>query len=239
MRNVPDVSLNADPRTGYSVYFSDPVNGPDWFVIGGTSAAAPLWAAFTALVNQQRVVGGRPLLGFPNPTLYQIAAGPNYGTDFHDIADGSNNLFFNAGPGYDNATGWGSFNGANLLNELGGTAEGQAGTTLTLTSSQNPSPIGQSVTITATVLAASGSTTPTGTVQFAIDGTSSGSPVTLDGNGNVTDTEANLTQGTHTITAVYTPTGAFNSSNGSLTQTIVRRPGRQLAVRFSVGQRQQ
>ena len=46
-RNVPDVSLNADPDTGYSIYY----NG-QWTIYGGTSCAAPLWAAFTARVNQ-------------------------------------------------------------------------------------------------------------------------------------------------------------------------------------------
>ncbi len=53
-RNVPDVSLNADPATGYSIYF-----GGSFTVVGGTSTAAPLWAGFTALVNQQRQTLGQ------------------------------------------------------------------------------------------------------------------------------------------------------------------------------------
>ena len=48
-RNVPDVALNADPDTGYSIYFDG-----QWQLYGGTSCAAPLWAAFTACINQQR-----------------------------------------------------------------------------------------------------------------------------------------------------------------------------------------
>jgi subtilase family serine protease len=109
-RNVPDVSLDSNPNTGYSVFY----NG-SWDVYGGTSCAAPLWAAFTALVNQQRQARKQADLGFPNTAIYQIATGTHYSAGFHDIADGSTNLYYPATRGYDNATGWGSFNGANLL----------------------------------------------------------------------------------------------------------------------------
>jgi kumamolisin len=113
MRNVPDVSFNSDQYTGYSVYYKG-----GWWIYGGTSCASPLWAAFTARVNQQRTASGNSLLGFANPLLYQIAAGSKYNTDFHDIADGSTNLYYRAVMGYDNATGWGSLNGAALLADL-------------------------------------------------------------------------------------------------------------------------
>jgi kumamolisin len=116
-RNVPDVSLNADQYTGYSIFY----NG-GWWIFGGTSCSAPLWAAFTARVNQQRAAGGNPPLGFANPSLYQIGTGAHYGTDFHDVADGSTNLYYKAVAGYDNSTGWGSFNGANLLADLAPTS---------------------------------------------------------------------------------------------------------------------
>ena len=116
MRNVPDVSLNADPDTGYSVYHTGQGDN-GWTVYGGTSCAAPLWAAFTARVNQQRAANGIPPLGFANPSIYQIATGISYGDDFHDITQGTN-IVYHAGAGYDNATGWGSFNGADLLADL-------------------------------------------------------------------------------------------------------------------------
>lgn len=114
MRNVPDVSLNADPDTGYAIYF----NG-GWSVFGGTSCAAPLWSALAALVNQQRASNLSPL-GFANPALYAVAQANNYATsaDFHDVADNSTNGFYAAVLGYDNATGWGSFNGAALISDL-------------------------------------------------------------------------------------------------------------------------
>ena len=115
MRNVPDVSLNADPNSGYSIYY----NG-GWYIYGGTSCAAPLWSAFTALVNQQRATAGKASLGFANTPLYTVGVGTNYTTDFHDIADSSTNLYYKAVTGYDLATGWGTFNGANLLTDLAG-----------------------------------------------------------------------------------------------------------------------
>jgi len=114
-RNVPDVSLDADPNTGYSIYY-----GGGFTIFGGTSCAAPLWAAFTALVNQKRAELGSGPLGFANPAIYRLAASSAYANDFHDIADGSTNLFYPAVTGYDDATGWGTFNGANLLNDLSG-----------------------------------------------------------------------------------------------------------------------
>jgi len=111
-RNVPDVSLNADPNTGYSIYY----NG-QWTIFGGTSCAAPLWAAFTACVNQELAANQKPVLGFANPALYALAAGSTYAVDFHDITSGDN-LHYTANKGYDNATGWGSFNGSNLFASL-------------------------------------------------------------------------------------------------------------------------
>lgn len=113
MRNVPDVSLNADPSVGYAIYM-----GGTWTIYGGTSCAAPIWAAFTALVNQQRATHGLAALGFPNPYFYVIGESSTYTNDFHDIRDGSNNLYYDAIPGYDDATGWGTMNGQNLFDEL-------------------------------------------------------------------------------------------------------------------------
>lgn len=111
-RNVPDVSLNSDPNTGYSIYH----NG-QWEIFGGTSCAAPLWAGFTACVNQQLMSTQQPVLGFANPLLYAIGAGPLSATDFHDVSSGSN-LYYPAQANYDNATGWGTFNGADLFSTL-------------------------------------------------------------------------------------------------------------------------
>ena len=85
---------------------------------GGTSFAAPMWAGYMALVNQQAVANGSSPLGFINPIIYTLGLGSSYGTDFHDITSGSNG--YSAVTGYDLATGWGSPNGTGLINALAG-----------------------------------------------------------------------------------------------------------------------
>ena len=110
-RGVPDVAGDADPNTGYQVR----VDGSD-MVIGGTSAVAPLWAGLTALLNQQ--LGRR--VGFLNPVLYGELS-----SDCNDITSGSNGAY-QAGPGWDACTGWGSPNGAALLKGLTGTTAAAA-----------------------------------------------------------------------------------------------------------------
>ena len=115
MRDVPDVSLDADPSTAYDIFV-----GADggWFTVGGTSAASPLWAALTGLVNEQRTINGiTSTLGQANTPIYALASGANYGKTFHDITTGTNGAF-SAGVGYDDATGWGSFIGDRLIAAL-------------------------------------------------------------------------------------------------------------------------
>lgn len=111
-RNVPDVSLNADPGTGYAIYF-----GGQWVIYGGTSCAAPLWASFTACVNQDLLANNKPALGFANPAFYAIGSKASSVPEFHDIVTG-NNQYYDAKAGFDDATGWGSFNGGNLFATL-------------------------------------------------------------------------------------------------------------------------
>ena len=110
-RNVPDVALNAHGDAGYSVYYDG-----QWHELGGTSAAAPLWAAYLALINEQRVLDGKAVMGYMLPRLYALEATSSYLDDFHDITQG-NNFHYRAGPGYDNATGLGTIN-SNLFNDL-------------------------------------------------------------------------------------------------------------------------
>ncbi|HEX7639667.1 MAG TPA: S53 family peptidase [Burkholderiaceae bacterium] len=105
-RGVPDVAGDADPNTGYQVR----VDGQD-MVIGGTSAVAPLWAGLVALMNQKL---GHPV-GFLNPLLYGSLAGKGC---TNDITSGNNGTW-NAKAGWDPCTGWGSPDGAKLLQALG------------------------------------------------------------------------------------------------------------------------
>jgi hypothetical protein len=115
MRNVPDVALIAD-----QVYVRANTNDQG---AAGTSCAAPLWAGFMALVNQQAAATGHPAAGFINPAIYALGQSTNYEHCFHDITSGnntnaSNPTSFYAVAGYDLCTGWGTPAGANLINAL-------------------------------------------------------------------------------------------------------------------------
>ena len=109
-----------------------------------------------------------------------------------------------------------------------------APTSTTVTSSANPSVFGQSVTFTATVTNTSGSistATPTGSVQFLLDGAAFGTAVVLSGSGNVSTATSgaigtlSVSGSPHTIQAVYTNTdGGFSGSSGSLSQTVNPAP---------------
>ncbi len=95
-RVVPDVSYDANPSSGFSVYDSTPYNGQTgWFVVGGTSAGSPQWAAIQTLG-----------LSITNPNLYRDAKS-NSTAYFRDVTSGSNGAY-SAGPGYDLVTGLGS-----------------------------------------------------------------------------------------------------------------------------------
>ena len=108
-----DVSGNADPGTGLAMY----ENG-SWSTAGGTSAAAPMWAALIAIADQ---MAGHPL-GFINTALYKISTSTRYLQDFHDITSGDNSsgevVGFSAIPGWDPITGLGTPNAVNLLPDL-------------------------------------------------------------------------------------------------------------------------
>ena len=115
MRNVPDVALAAS-----NVYVR--ADGVDKANVRGTSCAAPLWAGFTALVNQQSAANGKPPVGFLNPAIYTIGTGTTYSACFHDTTIGNNGTStkYPAVGGYDLCTGWGTPNGTNLINALVG-----------------------------------------------------------------------------------------------------------------------
>jgi xanthomonalisin len=125
LRNSPDVAAEAN--------FDNPtvINGSFVTGYGGTSFAAPRWAGFLALVNQQSVANGKGTVGLVNPALYNLGISSNYSSALHDITSGSNPATqgdgsgFNAVPGYDLVTGWGSPAGVSLINQLAGTSANQ------------------------------------------------------------------------------------------------------------------
>ena len=125
-RNLPDVAL-----TGDNVFvIAD--NGTSYPGTGGTSCAAPLWAGFTALVNQQAALNGQGPVGFLNPALYALGKSAAYTNLYNDITTGNNTWSqsptnFPAVPGFDLATGWGTPNGTNLIIALASGAGGSGG----------------------------------------------------------------------------------------------------------------
>jgi subtilase family serine protease len=216
-RNGPDVSANAN----FTFYVCADQTTCTANEYGGTSFAAPMWAGYLALVNQQSVANGNKTVGFINPTLYSIGEGSNYDSDFHDITGGSDGN--SATVGYDLATGWGSPNGSALISAL-------AGSTTTSGFSLSPSPGSVSVvqgnsgrsTITSTVsggfdsaVALSASGEPTGvTVGF--------SPTSITGNGTSTMTltvSSSAAPGTYPITVTGTAGSTTETTTVSLTVT--------------------
>ncbi len=132
-RTVPDVSAQADEYTGAVTVYSKAfkVYAPDgWITIGGTSSAAPTWAAMLAEVNASSTCAENAAtasgVGFAAPLLYGVASNPaQYAASFNDITEGNNDLYgldngqvFPATPGYDLATGLGS----PRLTDAGGSA---------------------------------------------------------------------------------------------------------------------
>ncbi|HZY92708.1 MAG TPA: S53 family peptidase [Thermoplasmata archaeon] len=105
----PDVAAVADPSTGVWVYEK---SSGGWFVVGGTSVACPIWAAYLGDVNSWRTANAFSALGNLDPFLYSSVYGVNgksthYGTTMHDVTTGNNG--WAAGVGWDAATGIGSF----------------------------------------------------------------------------------------------------------------------------------
>lgn len=113
-REVPDVAADADPNTGYLIYYSGQLAGgfSGWQTVGGTSAGAPMWAALVALADAQSACSSHRL-GFIDGELYHLA-GQSESTYFDDITSGENDMLgahkglYAAAAGYDMATGLGT-----------------------------------------------------------------------------------------------------------------------------------
>ena len=121
LRNVPDVALIAE---NVDVIYDNGTEAP----FGGTSIAAPLWAAFTALVNEQAGSGCGSSVGFLNPPIYQVGKSADYANLMHDITKGNNfspssPALFAATKGFDLCTGWGTPT-VNLISALAGQGSG-------------------------------------------------------------------------------------------------------------------
>jgi subtilase family serine protease len=132
MRGVPDVGYQASSRTGVLVYDTAPGDASSglicpagdpcsagWYVVGGTSASCPQWAALVAIADQ---IAGHGL-GLINPKLYSLATSANYGSYFYDVTTGNNQADptvpgYSATQGWDPVTGLGTPNAASLVPAL-------------------------------------------------------------------------------------------------------------------------
>src|ERR1035441_5990439 len=222
-RNGPDVAANAN-FTFFTCGDQQACQSNYW---GGTSFAAPMWAAYIALVNQQLANNGKSTIGFINPTIYAQNVTSSYGTDFHDITSGSSGSY-SAVSGYDLVTGWGSPN-TGLINALAGSP------TPGFTISASPTSVsvvhGSNGTSTITTeisggfnsaIALSASGQPTGvTVSF--------NPTSIAAPGSGTSTmsmsvASNTATGTYTITVTGTGESITHTTTVSLTVTSAASP---------------
>jgi len=222
LRNGPDVSANAN----FSFYVCADQTTCTANEYGGTSFAAPMWAGYIALANQQLVSEGKPTIGFINPTIYAQNVTSAYATDFHDITSGTSGSY-SAVVGYDLVTGWGSPNGSGLINALAGSSTPGFSLSASPTSVSVEQGSSGTSTITSTAtggfdsaitLSASGQ--PTGvTVGF--------SPTSITGAGTSTLTltvASSTTTGTYTITVKGTSGSTTETTSVSLTVTSTPTP---------------
>lgn len=222
-RNVPDVSADANTDSFWCAA------GTCQGGLGGTSLAAPRWAGFLALANEQASANG-DTIGFLNPTFWTIGQSSGYDTAFHDITTGSNPSgstvpaefagSFTAMTGFDMVTGWGTPNGQGMINALAPTSTTNAYFTLSAApSALNLTPGGTAGTTTISLTPGNGFT---GTVTLAADilgspagVTASFNPTTISGSSTSTLT-VSTTDATPAGTLMIAVTGT--SSGGIETQ---------------------
>jgi len=203
LRNGPDVSANAN-FTFYTCADQTTCQANEY---GGTSFAAPMWAGYIALVNQQLAANGEPTVGFLNPLIYAQNVTFAYNTDFHDITSGTSGSY-SAVAGYDLVTGWGSPNGQGLINALVGPPV--SGFTLSASPGSLSISTGGTGTTTITVNDLAGFT---GSVNLSLSGLPSGvtasfSPNPTTGTSVLTFTASNLAT---TTTSTINVTGVSGS----------------------------
>jgi hypothetical protein len=234
----PNAYVSSCQATSFQL--SDPGqkdNGTFVAIGGGTSFAAPDFNGLLAIIEQKLGVGNG--LGNVNPTLYTLAANATtYASAFHDITVGNNQvpctpgspdcptgsnpvIGYVAGTGYDQTTGIGSVNAANLATAWAALVTA-VGTKTTLTVAPGTSlEINEAVTFTATVAPNTLSAAPAGTVTFTVDGVAQ-TPVALSTASPYIATLKTdfATAGTHTVLSTYSSSDATYTGSTSNTETI-------------------
>ena len=219
LRNGPDVAAESN----YDFYVCADQTSCTANHYGGTSFAAPMWAGYLALANEQAAANGQPPIGFINSALYSLGMSSSYNDDFHDIASGSNG--YPATSGYDLVTGWGSPNGAALINAL----VSQQGASFGLTAKPDSLeiPQGASGTSTITVIPAGGFG---GDVTLSASTSASG--VTFAFNPNSTASTSRLTITANSSAAA----GTYNVAVSGVSGSVARQTSLQLTVASGGGE---
>lgn len=225
-RAVPDVAFNANPMTGEYVALTLPGAATVWQAYGGTSIAAPQWAGVVAVANAMRAATKQAALGDFHSLLYTtIGAVPGtYAAAMGDVVDGTNGTCATctAGTGFDQATGWGTPNSAQLMLTLTGSSPASSTTTTATspTASTNHAPTMGSASYTGkagTNFAASmyGRDADGDTLTYSVSGAPSGLTISSTGFMYYVGT----VKGTYVMTVtVRDPSGATGS--GTITLVI-------------------
>ncbi len=254
VRDLPDVSLTAAGHDPYLLCLEGscvPNNQGEFYVyfVSGTSASAPSFAGIMALVNQQ--MGGRQ--GLANYVLYRLAASqsaypsqcngsntsapPAAACIFNDVTVGNNAVpgeinygspaaQYQAGAGYDLATGLGSVNVANLVSNWNSVSFNPTTTTLAMNPVLNITH-GQPVNVNIAVAPNTGIGTPTGDVSLlasvgpTITNRSAVGFFTLGSAGNVISSTSQLPGGTYNVTARYAGDATYAPSDSSAVSVTV------------------
>ena len=233
-RDLPDFSLTAALHDGYLVcLFSSCSFGNYFYTAGGTSLSSPSAAGIMALVNQK--MGGQPQ-GVANYVFYRLASTPGV---YHDTTKGDNKVpdalgqftvGYSAGPGYDLATGLGSFDATALVNNWHtAVSTAGSGTSLKLAGGQAMPVIhGAPIQFQANVTCTGSCKAPTGSV--VLQGMTTPDESTAAGEGTLTagasGSSANIKTsaapgGTYGVTARYSGDGTYYASTSNPIQVTV------------------
>ena len=248
-RDVPDLSFNsAAAHDGYLIcsqgFCTSGFRNASGFldVIGGTSAATPSFAGILALLEQK--INNR--IGNANPVIYGLANSTYSSAVFHDITTGNNSspctagstncpsggsIGYSAGLGYDLATGWGSVDAFNMINDwllvtpagINSTV-GQNASVVTETPSSVSVIAGNTLSVRVVVASATNgvTSTPTGTVQLLVDNVPNGASAALaNGAATLTLTTNGLVSGGHNVTTAYSGDSTYAGSKSTVVVDIV------------------
>ena len=225
-RTTPDVSLPASPQhDGYEV-----VSNGVTSIFGGTSVSSPAFAGIVALLNQYLTSKGmlaKPGLGNINPDLYRLAQSTT--GVFHDTQGGNNKVAcvqaspgctdllvgYDAAPGYDLATGWGSVDVNNLVTQW----STGAATATALSATPSSPALGDAVQLAAAV-SGNGSATPTGTVTFLVADTVIGSATLANGAAALSTTGLQLAANGGQVSAAYSGDPVYDASGATITVAL-------------------